>query len=350
MADEVSDSRSNETLPMNSWGGASAPAAQMSVLEQADKILSSSAWGPPDGTRAAASEADSSATGAFTRAAERSAAPTVGGLAGASSGASLGAELGEFAGPVGALAGGLVGGVAGSVLGSGAVDAAQSWVVSKLPEGVQNLFGGTPKQAEADWEQHGLASILGGVAPYLLTASPGFAAHEAPEAATALQRIMTNKYVTAAAGGLTMGGITLGQEVVQGEKPDWVDVGVSTALGTFWSRPNALGERIMGPGHAAGARLGQQITGRTPPASVPGAPPTPQNVTLGDAGDLKVGPAPGVTDDVSTGQAEMAPAAEAAVQEAKRQEEAVTEPPKPVSPVEQARVAEPEAFQEYEGP
>lgn len=325
-----------------SFEGAAAPRApQASPQDQADQMLDSidprvSGWGPPKGTE---QPNGSSAVGAFSRAAERSALPTAGGLAGAAGGASAGAEIGALGGPVGAIAGGLIGGIGGSMLGAGAVDAAQSWALSKLPTGAQKFLGGTEDQQREDFEGHPFASILGGVAPYLLTANPGIAARETAEGATGLAKIMGNKYTAAALSGLTMGGITLGQEVVQGEKPNWTDIGINTLLGTVWSKPNALGERIMGGAEAAGARIGQRITGRAP---------TPETVTLADGGDQKVGPGPGLTEDVATGQAEMAPPAEAQARAAARDEQTLTEPPKAANPVELARATHSEAFEDYE--
>jgi hypothetical protein len=344
MLDSIDPARNPSVLE----GGAPA-APQKSVQDQVDEMLDSidprvSGWGPPKGTQQAP---ESSATGAFIRSAERSALPTAGGLAGAAAGAEAGGALGSFAGPIGTGVGAFAGGVAGSFLGAGAIDSAQSWAISKLPDGVQSLFGGTQEEQKADWERHSIAALLGGVAPYALTMNPGFEARELPANATKLERILNSKPAQAATGGLVMGGITLGQEASQDQlntPQAWWNIGISTALGMFLNRPNKLGETIMG----AGAAPVRSLVSRPEPivpgaeAETPAPPPT-----VAEAGDLKVA-GPGITGGVYRGTEKQAPAAEAATQDVRRQEVAATEFPRAPDVQDVARQMAADTFARYD--
>lgn len=323
--------------PARNPGAFEGSRSAQSMQDEVDSMLDSidprvSGWGPPKGSQ---SQDQSSALGAFTRAAERSALPTAGGLAGAAAGAEAGGALGALAGPFGAGVGAFAGGVAGSFLGAGAVDAAQNWAISKLPTGVQSLLGGTQEQQKADWEEHGISALLGGVAPYALTMNPGFETRTLAPDATRLERLLNSKTGQAATGGLVMGGIALGQEASQGQLSQpraWWNVAISTGLGMFLSRPNRLGETIMG----AGAAPVRALVGRPQP-------------TVAEAGDLKVA-GPGITEDVYQGQEQMAPAAEQNVMETAQAERAISGEPPPASPdVHQvARRIAPDLFAHYD--
>jgi hypothetical protein len=218
-------SPANELLdsidPRVNGNGGAPRAPQMSAQDQADRLLDSidprvSGWGPPKGSE----PIETSAIGAFGRGAERSALPTAGGLAGAAAGAEAGGALGAFAGPIGAGVGAFGGGVAGAMLGGAAIESAQNWAISKLPTGAQSPLGGTQEEQKADWEEHGIAALMGGVAPYALTMSPGFAVKELPASATQIERLLNSRAGQAATGGLVMGGITLGQEASEGQLSD----------------------------------------------------------------------------------------------------------------------------------
>jgi hypothetical protein len=326
---------------VNGSGGPRAP--QLSAQDQADQLLDSidprvSGWGPPKG---APQEPESSATGAFIRSAERSALPTAGGLAGAAAGAEAGGALGSFAGPIGAGVGAFGGGVAGAMLGGTAIESAQNWAISKLPTGVQSLFGGTQEQQKADWEEHEIAALMGGVAPYALTASPGFVVKELPAGATRLEQLLNTKTAQAAVGGTVMGGITLGQEASQGQLNEpraWWNVALSTGLGMFLNRPNRLGETIMG-------------AGATPVRGLIGGQPEPiarSEPTIAEAGDLKVA-GPGVTEDVYLGTENQAKTAEGIAQDTRRQEIAAMATGAPAQDIRAtARQMEPEVFARYD--
>ncbi len=232
------------------------------------------------------------------------------------------------------------GGVAGAILGGAAIESAQNWAISKLPTGVQSLFGGTQEQQKEDWEEHGIASLLGGVAPYALTASPGFAVKELPAGATRLEQLLNTKTAQAAVGGTVMGGITLGQEASQGQLNEpraWWNVALSTGLGMFLNRPNRLGETIMGAGAAPVRRL---IGGQPEPIARP-------EPTIAEAGDLKVA-GPGVTEDVYQGTENQAKTAEGIAQDTRRQEMTVGAAPPAPDIHATARQMEPEVFARYD--
>lgn len=296
---------------VSGWGasqpsGGAQPAPVMSDQDQIDQMLDSidprvSGWGPPKG---AEQPEETSATGAAVRGFERNLPAAGGGLAAGAYGAELGAGLGTaIGGPIGGTIGGIGGGLAGWWSGASAVDAGRNWVVSKLPEGVQSYLGGTEKEQQEDYARHGLAADLGGTAAYALTLRPDV---------SSIGRM--------AAGGLALGGITLGQEAMEGQldKPRaWWNVAVNTGFGAFFNKPNILGEAIESRLGAAGARTGQAITGRSAP-------------TVAEAGDLKV-LGPGITEGVHAGTEEMASEAEVALTKTAQAEGALLgkEPPGP---------------------
>ena len=190
---------------------------------------------------------ESSASGAFFRGAERSAIPALGSLPAIGAGAEAGAAAGATVGPIGAAVGGLVGGVAGGFLGSTALSSAQDWALSKLPDSWREAIGLDDRQEKIDAAAHGTASFIGGLAPYALTMKPGGwekAVKDLPPNATAFQRIANNPVTARIFGGALMGGMELGQEVGEGEKPNWTRVAISTGFGLVWNTPTEFGKTL----------------------------------------------------------------------------------------------------------
>jgi predicted nucleic acid-binding Zn-ribbon protein len=318
----------------------------------------------------------SSAAGAFGRGAAKAAIPSVGGLAGAGLGAEIGGAAGMVAGPFGGLAGGFIGGLAGAVGGSALVDKAQSWALKQLPDSWQDALGVSEKQEQADATEHGMASFLGGLAPFALTMSPGALTTKvtglAPNA-TGLERLMANPVTARLFGGAIQGGMELGNEAIEGQPLDWQKIGISTAFGLVFNKPNALGEVIThagaGPARnlmqagtvarglsgdlAAGGRARPPLDNavRTPgvePESYPGVS-YGREPTLAQAGDLRVA-GPGMTEDVFLGSHNPSPLASATAQEQARTEKSILGPEPALPHVQDvARRMEPELLTAYEG-
>jgi len=283
-----------------------------------------------------------SAGGAFVRGAERSAAPAAGGLAAAGAGAELGATIGGAitgpAAPIGATVGGVLGGVAGAFGGSAAISKVQDWALSQLPDSWVDKLGLSTRQEQLDQEYHPTASFLGGLAPYALTMKPGFsmASKALPENATAWQKLLANPVTARVFGGAMMGGMEAGQEVSQGQSPNWTNIAISTGFGMLFNEPTRLGESLTETGAAPVRRaLGME-------------PVAPAAETVAQAADAKV-MGPGVTEDVYMGSHEQAPEAAQTAQDHARMEGVVTgraQPPQP-DPVEMARRMEPDTFATY---
>jgi len=273
---------------------------------------------------------ETSEAGAFLHGAERSAIPALASLATAGAVAELGG-VGGFAvgGPVGAAIGGVAGGLIGGIGGQIAVDAAQTWALSQLPEDWQDALGQSEKQRRAEEILHPNASFLGGLVPFALTMSPRIVAGALPQNATALQRIMANPATSRVFSGALMGGMELGNEAMSGQSPDWTRIGVSTAFGVVFTRPNVVGSKLT----VGGARAVQGVGMRA-------RAPEP---TVAQAGDAKV-MGPGVTESVYAGTHEMAPEAAMTAQQAARNETAVAAPD--LNAV--VRRIEPELFTRYD--
>jgi len=273
---------------------------------------------------------ETSEAGAFLHGAERSAIPALASLATAGAVAELGG-VGGFAvgGPVGAAIGGVAGGLIGGIGGQIAVDAAQTWALSQLPEDWQDALGQSEKQRRAEEILHPNASFLGGLVPFALTMSPRIVAGALPQNATALQRIMANPATSRVFSGALMGGMELGNEAMSGQSPDWTRIGVSTAFGVVFTRPNVVGSKLT----VGGARAVQGVGMRA-------RAPEP---TVAQAGDAKV-MGPGVTESVYAGTHEMAPEAAMTAQQAARNEAAIAAPD--LNAV--VRRIEPELFTRYD--
>ena len=186
----------------------------------------------------------SSTSGAFARGAEQGAAPAVGGLAGAGGGAFLGGLVG---GPPGAFIGGVIGGFGGSF----GASKAQDYALKKAPEDWKEKIGLDDRQLQLDQAQHSYASFIGGMAPFVVTMSPfgevgGAAGKASAEGMTGFERIMANPKLARVFGGAVMGGMEAGQEINNGEAPNWAKVGIATGFGMVFNRPNAIGEKIEG--------------------------------------------------------------------------------------------------------
>lgn len=237
-------------------------------------------------------QAQTSTAGAFLRGAERSLIPSIGALPAIGAGATLGAEVGApfapftfgLSVPGGALIGGAAGGLgAGYVLGK-----AQDWALSKLPESWVEKIGLSERQQKLDEEHHGVASFLGGLAPYAVTMRPGgFKGAALPENATALQRIMAHPLTSRVFGGGIMGGLELGQELAHGEGPDWTKVAISTGFGVVFNQPTRIGQRLEN----VGARPVRRMLGLPEPAAATPAAPAAEPPPAGATGAPSAEPA-----------------------------------------------------------
>lgn len=284
-----------------------------------------------------------SAAGVFARSALQGVAPAAGGLVGAGMGAKLFGGLGLAAGTalglpeagvgeivtapllgaVGAVAGGVVGGIGGA----SAVQAAQNWALHRLPIKMQEHIGVDEQQQRLDQMQHPDAAFLGGTAPYLLTMSPmGIARGGAAAGQTTMQRVLTNPLTARVVGGAVMGGMTLGQEKVEGQPTDWGQVAVATGLGMLFNRPNKLGARIT--------NFGEGLV-------------TPPSPTLAQAADGKV-MGPGINEAVFQGEQEQNPVAQQAAQSQAANEQMVMQPPPKRDAGDVARQMHPELFAAYD--
>lgn len=318
--------------------------------------------------------------GAFRRGAVRSALPAVGSIPAAAGGAELGGVLGAPLGPIGAAGGALIGGIGGAIAGASAVEAAQHWALSKLPESWVDALGMSGRQQKLDEEQAPKASFLGGLAPYAITMRPGgFARKTLPENSTALERIMAHPATARVFGGGIMGGMELGQEAAQGESPNWTKVAISTGFGLVFNKPTRIGEIIGEIGaHPVRRALGvpEPLKAPSPLGTEEGAPapvaepkateaplaaPRPAGIaptlfhaearpapTIADAADLNVA-GPGVTETVFLGSHERDPVATEASRETKRTEQSVIGPgPAPPDVHSVARQMHFDLFSEYD--
>src|SRR5574337_1689002 len=280
---------------------------------------------------------ETTATGALVRGAEKGALPAAAGLAAAGAGAELGGIVGTALGPFGAAGGALIGGVAGGIAGGAAVERAQHYLLSKLPDGFVDAFGLDEKKERLDQQQHPVASFVGGLVPYAVTMRPdklAFAAKDLPENATALQTLMANPVTARLFGGGVMGGMEIANEKMDGQDLDWRKVGISTGFGLIWNKPTKFGEAIT----ETGARPVRRMFGKSHPEAIP---------TVAQAGDAKV-MGPGVTESVFQGTRDQAPDAAMTSQEMARSEAAALgDHPEPdVHSI--ARQMEPDLFARYE--
>lgn len=278
----------------------------------------------------------SSATGAFARSAAENVVPAAGGLAAAGAGAELGAAGGALVGgPAGALVGSVVGGGAAAYLGASAVQKAQEWALSKLPDDWKESIN---SQQAADQAEHPTASFLGGLVPYAVTLRPGGfggATADLPENATAFQRLMAHPVTSRLFGGAVMGGMQVAQDVEAGHGPNWTNDALATGFGMIFNKPTRFGEAVT----ELGARPARAAFGIEGPAIVP---------TVAQAGDAKV-MGPGITEQVFQGAHEMNSIAAQTAAETARTEQALTGEPAPLPDLHTvARRMEPELFAHYD--
>ena len=277
--------------------------------------------------------------------AERAAAPLIAGAVAAAPGVSAGAELGAFGGPLAPVTipvGGFVGGVAGSILGSGAVEKAQDFVLSKLPDSWVDALGQSERQQRLEELYQKDASMLGGIAPMALLARPGGfgAVAKLAENSTAYQRLMANPVTSRLFGGAVQGGMELGQERVEGQQPDWTRAGTAFGFGMVFNQPTRFGEALHGLGHFGGA-----ASPETAPAVDAAAGTIP---TVAQAGDAKV-MGPGITEDVFQGAHEQQPDAAMSAQDTARTEASLMGAPPPAPDLHGvARRIDPETFSAYD--
>lgn len=290
---------------------------------------------------------ETSATGAFRRGLTKSILPTLGSFPAMAAGAELGAAAGAFGGPAAPVTvpvGGVLGALAGGFLGATAIEKAQSWALSKLPDSWTEAIGMDERQAQLDEKEHGTASFIGGLMPFALTMRPGAIGRKAlPENATTYQKIMANPVTARVFGGAVMGGIELGQEVAHGDA-DWSKVAISTGFGVVFNKPTRLGERLMAPGQQWVSRPARYLEERAY-TRFPYLRPPP---TVTQAADMQV-MGPGITEAVFQGSHEQATAARMTAQDLARTERTVMEPPEPVVDVHAvARQIHPELFEQYD--
>ena len=181
-----------------------------------------------------------STTGAVARGAEKSVLPAAGSLAAAGAGAELGGAAGTAVLPgIGTAVGALAGGIGGGILGAKGIDAAQNWLLSKLPDSFVDAFGLDERKERLDQQQHPVASFVGGLVPYAVTMRPsGFAKTALPENATALQTLMSHPVTAKLFGGGVMGGMELANEKADGQDLDWRKVAIATGFGVIFNHPN----------------------------------------------------------------------------------------------------------------
>ena len=267
--------------------------------------------------------------------------PMAGGMAATGTGAEAGAAVGSLAGPIGAAAGGLIGGLGGFFLGSSAVSSAQDWALHELPDSAQEAIGQSDRMQRMQEAQHPYYSMLGGLAPYALTMSPGALTTKTlglPENATAFQRLMANPVTGRLFGGAAMGGMELGQEKLEGQPADWTNVAISTAFGIIFNRPTRFGEYLTDVGARPIAELFH------PTAIPPEGVLHPTEPTVAQAGDLGV-VGPGTTEETFRGEHERSIATQTAAQNAAADEQAALGA-QPQADLEHiARRIEPETFQ-----
>ena len=236
---------------------ASKPPVQANPYDQFDQAKPTDAPPPPQGSAALPAKVEanpydqfdvkSSAIGAGARAAAGSALPAAGGIVGGTlGGMATGAAAGALgAGPIGAAVGGLAGGVLGAIGGSGMASAAQQKAISLLPQGVQDWLG-SEAQKRADQSQHPLAVEVGNLLPFAAAFGPG------TELALGSRAL----------GAAVMGGLELGQEAAQGERPNAGRIAGSALTGAVLNKPTAIGETLMGPANRLGSELALHPLGK----------------------------------------------------------------------------------------
>ncbi len=299
----------------------------------------------------------SSASGSFARGAERGALPAAGGLAGAEAGAEIGAGIGAFGGPldwatvpVGGLVGGLVGGFGGSY----ATQGVQDYGVSKAPDSWKEAIGQDDRQQQLDQQQHPYATFAGGLAPFALTLKPGLMAKGAlPDNPTTLQTLLAHPASKHIVAGLGMGGMEIGQEVANGETPDWGKIAISTGFGVVFNKPTRIGQTISN----LGARVAAPITDVIGRPTVdrfgnkipePFSPdPTKPIPTIAEMADQQI-MGPGITDAVFDGSQQQNPEAKEAAQNAAMLEKSILVGPTPPDIHDVVRRMEPEVFEKYD--
>ncbi len=185
----------------------------------------------------------------FAREAARSVAtlpPTIAG------GALGGAALSTF-GPIGTIGGTLGGAVAGSIAGNKFID----WVLNQL--GVREGTGFLSKQAEqAGQEANPKSALLGSLA----AAPVGFGA-KLPAAMSAGEKLLTRGI-----GAAGMGGLDIGQQLVEKGDVDLSEALASFVAGGLWSNPRPLTKRFSAVGERVGRPLGDMLK-REPTAGAP---------------------------------------------------------------------------------
>ena len=276
---------------------------------------------PDRGGKIIGQQPETSATGALVRHAAESAVPALGSLPAAGAGAEIG-------GMVGGLPGAFIGGVAGFMGAGYALQKAQDYALSKLPDAWQDALGISEVQRGKEEAAHPVASFIGGLIPYALTLRPGFgAAAKLPENATSLQRLWANPVTQRLFPASIMGGMELGQEKVEGQPADWQKIGIATGFGLIFNKPTKFGERLT----EIGAHPARRAFGLPEP-------------TVAGAADAKV-MGPGVNEQVFQGEHEMNPTAAMVAQYGRRMEMALSgeAPPAPDVNV-MARASAPEAF------
>lgn len=284
-----------------------------------------------------------SAAEAFIHSAERATLPALTGLAAIAPGAEAGAASGAEFGPWGEIAGGIIGGIAAPFMASTATSSAQDYALSKLPDNWQDLLGQSEQQQSSEAEKQPAASFLGGLVPYALTMKPSFdlASKALPANATVYQKILANPVTSRVFSGAVTGGMQLGQELGQGQQPNWTNDALATGFGVIFDRPNRIGESLMD----MGGRSFRAVVGAPANENIPVAP-EPEAPTVAQAGDAKV-MGPGITESVFMGSHEQAPEAAMTAQDAARTETAAIRPQAPdVGSV--ARKMEPELFGQYD--
>lgn len=210
-------------------------------------------------------------------------------------GAGTGGAAGALAGGVGAFGGALAGGIGGGY----AAEHFQDWLLSKVPENWVEALGQSKDQKMLDEMMHPNSSFVGGMVPFTFALSPtAGAAKVAEEGLTTFQKLLTNPVSSRVMSGALMGGFEAGQEVLQGEAPDWRKVSISTGFGLVFNGSNRIGETLHGIGRSPLIRPTEYIAGK-----FRGSP------TLASLSDENI-IGPGVTLEVMNGTEKRNPVAE----------------------------------------
>lgn len=208
-----------------------------------------------------------SAPGAFVRNAAKGVLPMVGSLPAIGGGASIGSGMGfAVGGPIGAAAGGIIGGAVGGLGGSYALSLAQDWFLSQLPDSILQSIGFDKEQARMDLAEHGTASFLGSLAPFLLAMRPGaIPTRELGADASALERVLNKPIAQRLLSGTAMGGFEAGTEAYKGEF-DLSHVAMAGAFGAIAAKSTAFGEKALAAGTVTAQRVLPFLrSGKEPP-------------------------------------------------------------------------------------